>query len=103
MGASNSGEQLRKALFRVVGTAIGLGAGSLLVTAVGARAGWSAGVILAALFLGFYLMRVSYIFMAAGITVMAAQVYVQLGEFSSSLLLRLEETMLGAAVAAAAP
>ncbi len=102
MGTNNSGEQVRKALFRVLGTAVGIAIGSLLVTVVGDRAGWSIAVILAALFLGFYLMRINYVFMVIGITVMVAQLYAQLGEFSNSLLvLRLEETTLGAVVAAA--
>jgi uncharacterized membrane protein YccC len=102
MGANNSGEQVRKALLRVAGTLIGIGAGSLLVTAVGGDALWSIVVILAAVFFGFYLMRINYAFMVIGITVMVSQLYVQLGEFSNSLLLlRLEETALGAAVAIA--
>jgi hypothetical protein len=51
------------------------------------------------LFFGFYLMRINYTFMVIGITVMVSQLYVQLDEFSNSLLLlRLEETALGAAV-----
>jgi uncharacterized membrane protein YccC len=61
----------------------------------------SIAVILAALFFGFYLQRINYAFMVTGITVMVAQLYVQLDEFSNSLLLRLEETALGAAVAIA--
>jgi uncharacterized membrane protein YgaE (UPF0421/DUF939 family) len=99
MGANNSGEQIRKALFRVAGTVAGIGVGSLLVTAVGHHTGWSVAVILAALFFGFYLQRINYTFMVIGVTVMVSQLYVQLGEFSNSLLLlRLEETALGAAV-----
>jgi len=44
-------------------------------------------------------MRINYTFMVIGITVMVSQLYVQLDEFSNSLLLlRLEETALGAAV-----
>jgi len=47
-------------------------------------------------------MRINYAFMVVGITVMISQLYVQLGEFSDSLLLlRLEETALGSAVAIA--
>jgi hypothetical protein len=47
-------------------------------------------------------MRVNYTFMVIGITVMVAQLYVELDEFSDSLLLlRLEETAIGAAVAMA--
>jgi uncharacterized membrane protein YgaE (UPF0421/DUF939 family) len=100
MGANNSGEQIRKALLRVAGTVAGVAAGSLLAAAVGHHTGWSIAVILAALFFGFYLMRISYAFMVIGVTVMVSQLYVQLGEFSDSLLLlRLAETALGAAVA----
>jgi uncharacterized membrane protein YgaE (UPF0421/DUF939 family) len=100
MGANNSGEQIRKAIFRVVGTVAGVAAGSLLVAAVGHHTGWSITVILAALFVGFYLQRINYAFMVIGVTVMVSQLYVQLGEFTYSLLLvRLGETALGAAVA----
>jgi hypothetical protein len=99
MNANTTGEQVRRAFFRVAGTVVGIGVGSLLVTAVGNHTYWSVAVILAALFFGFYLMRINYTFMVIGITVMVSQLYVQLDEFSNSLLLlRLEETALGAAV-----
>jgi uncharacterized membrane protein YccC len=102
MGVNNSGEQARKALFRVAGTVVGIGIGSLVVDVVGHHSYWSIVVILVTLFLGFYLMRINYAFMVVAITVMVSQLYVQLGEFSNSLLLvRLEETALGAAVAIA--
>ena len=102
MGVNNSGEQVRKALFRVAGTVVGIGIGSLIAEAVGHHTYWSIAVILAALFFGFYLMRINYAFMVIGITVMVSLLYVQLDEFSNSLLLvRLEETALGAAVAIA--
>jgi uncharacterized membrane protein YgaE (UPF0421/DUF939 family) len=97
--ANNAGEQVRKAFFRVAGTVAGVAVGSLLVTAVGHHTAWSIVVILAALFFAFYLNRINYAFMVMGVTVMVSQVYVQLGEFSHSLLLlRLEETAMGAAV-----
>jgi uncharacterized membrane protein YgaE (UPF0421/DUF939 family) len=100
MGANNSGEQVRKALFRVVGTVVGIFVGALLAHAVGTHTGWSIAVILIALFFGLYLMRINYGFFVVGITVMVSQLYVQLDEFSDSLLvLRLEETALGAAIA----
>jgi uncharacterized membrane protein YccC len=100
MGAHNAGEQIRKALFRVAGTVIGIGVGSLLVSAVGHHTLWSITIVLVSLFLGLYLFRVSYAFMALAITVSVSQLYQQLGEFTNSLLLvRLEETALGAAVA----
>ncbi len=98
MGTQNSSEQTRKALYRVAGTVVGIALGSLLASAIGHDTDWSLAVILVALFFGFYLIRVNYAFMVVGITVMVSQLYVQLGEFSNSLLLlRLEETALGAA------
>jgi hypothetical protein len=102
MGANTAGEQLRKSLFRVAGTLIGVIAGSALAHLVGDRVYLQIIVVLMALFLGLYLMRVNYTFMVIGITVMVAQLYLELDEFSNSLLLlRLEETALGAAVAMA--
>ena len=102
MGANNSGEQARKAIYRVAGTVAGIGIGSLLVDAVGQHTYWSLTVILVALFFGFYLMRINYAFMVIGITVTVSQLYVQLDEFTNALLLlRLEETAIGAAVAVA--
>jgi uncharacterized membrane protein YgaE (UPF0421/DUF939 family) len=102
MGANNSGEQARKAVLRVAGTVIGIAVGSLAANAVGHHTYWSIAIILASLFFAFYLQRVNSAFMAIGITVVVSQLYVQLHEFSNSLLLlRLEETAIGAAVAIA--
>jgi len=100
MGAHNATEQVRKGINRVIGTFIGALIGALLAHLVGPHTYAAVAVILAAIFLGIYLMRVSYVFMVIGITVMVSQLYVQLDEFSDSLLLlRLGETALGAAVA----
>lgn len=97
-GANNASEQIRKAISRVAGTLIGIGIGSLIATAIGSDSILSIVVILASLLFGFYLVRVSYAFMVIAITIMVAQLYSQLGEFSNSLLLlRLEETAIGAA------
>jgi hypothetical protein len=53
-------------------------------------------VVLVAMFFGIYLIRVNYLFMTIGITVMISQLYVQLGEFSwHVLLVRLAETTVG--------
>jgi MFS family permease len=102
MGANSATEQVRKGFNRVLGTVVGVLVGGLLAHLVGPH-GWIAiAVILCAIFFGIYLMRVSYAFMVIGITVMVSQMYMQLDEFTNSLLLlRLEETALGAAVAAA--
>jgi len=102
MGANSATEQVRKGFNRVLGTVVGAVVGGLLAHLVGPH-GWIAIlVILGAIFFGIYLMRISYAFMVIGITVMVSQLYVQLDEFTDSLLvLRLEETALGAAIAAA--
>lgn len=101
MGANNAGEQLRKGLNRVLGTVVGVLLGALLSHLVGHRTWLAILVLLVALFLGLYLMRISYAFMVVGITIMVSQLYVQLDEFTDSLLvLRLQETAIGAACAA---
>ncbi len=101
MGANNAGEQLRKGFFRVAGTVVGVLLGAIGAHLIGDRTDLAIAVILASLFFGLYLMRISYGFMVIGITIMVSQLYVQLDEFSNSLLvLRLEETALGAGVTA---
>jgi uncharacterized membrane protein YccC len=99
MGANTSGEQVTKAFNRVLGTVVGILLGSLLAHAIGTSA-WAIVVIIGALACGVYLMAISYAFMVVGVTVMVSQLYEQLGEYSGHLLvLRLEETAIGAAVA----
>lgn len=101
MGANNAGEQLRKGFHRVLGTFIGVLLGAVGAHLVGDRADLNIAVVLVVLFVGLYLMRISYALMVVAITIMVSQLYVQLDEFSDSLLaLRLEETAVGAGVAA---
>src|SRR3954447_18769307 len=96
VAATNSGEQVRRALFRMTGTAIGIVVGDLLVHVTGARVWASLLIVLVALFFGIYLIRINYTFMVIGVTVTMSQLYVQLGEFSWDLLvLRLVETAIG--------
>ncbi|HLI23336.1 MAG TPA: FUSC family protein, partial [Acidimicrobiales bacterium] len=100
LGVSHSLEQVRKAFHRVIGTLAGVILGSLLAGAAGHRTAASLAVILVFLFLGTYLFNVNYTFMAIAITVVVSQLYVTLGEFSDPLLLlRLEETAIGAVIA----
>jgi uncharacterized membrane protein YccC len=100
MGTNTAGEQVRKSIFRVAGTIVGVVAGAVLAHLAGDRVWLQVIIVLVALFLGLYLFRVNYTFMTIGITVMVSQLYVELGEFSNSLLLlRLEETAIGAGVA----
>lgn len=96
IATTNSGEQARKAVFRVAGTAIGIVIGDLLVHATGGQVWPSLVFVLVSLFFGIYLIRVNYTFMVIGITVTMSLLYAQLGEFSwRLLLLRLEETAIG--------
>ena len=98
-GANTAAEQLSRALQRTVGTFVGILIGSLVATAIGPST-WSLAVIIPALTVGLYFIQVSYWLMAVGITIMVSELYVQLGEFSNGLLvLRLEETALGAVIA----
>jgi uncharacterized membrane protein YccC len=99
MGANTAGEQVLKAFNRVLGTFVGILIGSLLAQAIGPST-WSLAVILPAVTFGVYFLQVSYALMAMGITIMVAMLYVQLGEYSDSLLaMRLELTALGAVIA----
>jgi uncharacterized membrane protein YgaE (UPF0421/DUF939 family) len=100
MGANTAGEQMRKSVFRVAGTVVGVIVGAVLGHLVGDVVWLQIVVIMVSLFLGLYLFRVNYAFMTIGITVMVSQLYVELDEFSNSLLLlRLAETAAGAGVA----
>jgi uncharacterized membrane protein YgaE (UPF0421/DUF939 family) len=100
MGANTAGEQLRKSVFRVAGTVVGVIAGALLAHLAGDVVWLQIVVVMISLFLGLYLFRINYTFMTIGITVMVSQLYVELDEFSNSLLLlRLAETAVGAGVA----
>ncbi len=100
MGANTAGEQVRKSVFRVAGTVVGVIAGAVLAHLVGDVVWLQIVVVMVSLFLGLYLFRINYTFMTIGITVMVSQLYVELDEFSNSLLLlRLAETAVGAGVA----
>jgi uncharacterized membrane protein YccC len=98
VAATNSAEQVRRALFRVGGTAIGIVVGALLVHLTGGSYWPSLATVLVSMFFGIYLIRINYTFMTIAITVTVAQLYAQLEEFSwQLLLLRLAETAIGVA------
>jgi uncharacterized membrane protein YgaE (UPF0421/DUF939 family) len=99
-GTNNSGEQSIKAVFRATGTAVGFILGSLLAHVAGHdHPYWALAVILLTLFISFYLNRINYAVSAVGITVVLALAFGQQGVFSNSLLLlRVEETAIGAAI-----
>jgi uncharacterized membrane protein YgaE (UPF0421/DUF939 family) len=102
LGTNHVGEQVTKAFNRTAGTAVGVLAGGLCAHLIGYDGTLAIAVILASVFFGFYLMRISYAFMIFAVTIALAQLYQQLHEFSNHLLLvRLEETAIGAGIAAA--
>lgn len=97
IGANNRIEQIHRAFLRMAGTFIGILAGSLLVEVTGHRPLWSSLTVVVAMFLGIYLVRLSYFFIVVCITVVVVELYEQLGQLSEGLLaLRLAETAVGA-------
>ncbi len=100
LGAFNAAEQLRKLAHRIIGTIVGVFLGAILVHIIGTQALWSIVAILISVFIGIYMIRISYAVMVTAITIMVSQLYVRLHEFSNELLLlRLAETALGAVCA----
>jgi uncharacterized membrane protein YccC len=99
-GTNNAAEQSIKAVFRGAGTAVGFILGALLAHLVGhSHPYWALATILLTLFLSFYLNRINYAVSAVGITVVLALAFGQQGVFSNSLLLlRVEETAIGAGI-----
>jgi hypothetical protein len=98
-GTATRSEVFVKAMHRVVGTLVGLGAGIGFAHLTAGSTPWVLVVIVGSMFLGFYLQRVSYAYMIFFITIMVSQLYTVLNEFSAGLLvLRLEETAIGAAI-----
>lgn len=98
-GTATRSETFIKAFNRVLGTLAGLVASLWLANLTSGHGGWVLAVILASMFCGFYLLRVSYAYMIFFVTIMIGQLYSTLHELSDALLvLRLEETAIGAAV-----
>lgn len=98
-GTATRSETAIKAVNRVIGTLVGLGVALVLAEATVGHTVAILVVILTSLFCGLYLLRVSYAFMIFFITIMIGQLYAVLHELTAGLLvLRLEETALGAAI-----
>ncbi|HET9955132.1 MAG TPA: FUSC family protein [Polyangiaceae bacterium] len=96
-------DTLLRAWHRVLGTLIGVLAGSLLAHVLTGHRWLELGCVFFFIFLGFYLLRVSYAGMVFCITALLAVLYSLLGRSSAGLLeLRVLETLVGAAAAVAA-
>lgn len=98
-GTATRTETFVKGANRVLGTMVGLLASIWLAQLTTGHIVWMLLVIVASMFCGFYLIRLSYAYMIFFITIMVAQLYTVLHEFTPGLLvLRLEETAIGAAI-----
>jgi uncharacterized membrane protein YccC len=98
-GTATRTETAIKGLNRVLGTLLGLFASIGVAELTAGNTTWVLFAIVASMFCGFYLIRLSYAYMIFFITIMLGQLYSVLHEFSPGLLvLRLEETAIGAAV-----
>jgi len=102
-GTASAGEALRKTWARVVGTAIGVAAGFVIVDFLKGHPKIEIGLSLLGVFLAMYIFRVSYGFMTFFVTATVAMVYDVVGRPTAQLLdARLVETILGALCGGAA-
>jgi uncharacterized membrane protein YccC len=98
-GTGTRSETFLKAINRVLGTLAGLVVSVVLAHVTAGSTAAVLATILGSVFLGFYLIRISYAYMIFFITIMLGQLYTVLGTFTDSVLvLRLEETAVGAGV-----
>ena len=92
------GDAALRALNRALGTVAGIIVGIVLATLLSDHVFVSIGLAIAFVFAGFYLLQLSYAAMTFFITLVISLLYGLLGEFTPQLLvLRLEETLIGAA------
>lgn len=101
-GTNSWGETLTKGWQRLLGTALGVPSGVLVATLVSGNTAASLVMIFVCLFCAFYFMKVTYSLMTFWITTMLALLYGLLGQFTYHLLLlRIEETAIGAVIGVA--
>ncbi len=99
-GTQSRGDLLSRGWGRVLGTIGGVAAGMGLAALVGGNQVLSLVLVFVCVFLGLYLVRVSPSMFAFSLTAVLALVYGLIGQFSVAVLvLRVEETALGAAAA----
>jgi uncharacterized membrane protein YccC len=98
-GTSSRGETFVKGWQRMLGTIGGVLAGVLIATAVGGAKDLAIGLIFVCIFFAFYSIRGAYAAFIFWLTILLALMYGLLGHFTPELLLlRLEETALGAVI-----
>jgi hypothetical protein len=102
-GTNSWAETLDKGWQRLLGSVLGVPSGVLVATLVSGNKVASLLMIFVCLFCAFYFMKVTYSLMTFWISTMLALMYGLLGEFTFSLLmLRIEETAIGAVIGIAA-
>ncbi len=100
-GTNTWNETITKGWARLIGTALGVPAGMLVAAVVSGNHTASLVLIFVCVFCSLYSFRVAYSLMTFWITTMLALLFGLLGEFSYGLLLlRLEETAIGAVIGA---
>ncbi len=98
-GTNSWAETLDKGWQRLLGTVLGVPSGVLVATLVSGDTVASLVMIFVCLFCAFYFMKVTYSLMTFWISTMLALMYGLLGEFTYGLLLlRIEETAVGAVI-----
>ncbi|MCB8838944.1 FUSC family protein [Aurantimonas sp. VKM B-3413] len=92
------GDTAMRGLARALGTLFGIVVGIALATALSGKTGVEIGLIVVFVFSAFYYLQVSYAAMTFFITLVVSLLYGLIGQFTPELLvLRLEETLIGAA------
>ncbi|HEV7993519.1 MAG TPA: FUSC family protein [Gemmatimonadaceae bacterium] len=100
--ATTLGETLSRAWQRLFGTVVGVVAGLAVATVIGHRTLPAIAIGLVAVFLAYYLMRISYTGMIACFTIALALLYEEMGRPVPGLMeLRVLETLAGAAIGVA--
>ncbi|MEU5403659.1 FUSC family protein [Streptomyces sp. NPDC005963] len=103
VNTTSRGETLVRGFRRVLGTVVGIGAGVLVAVPLDGSMAPTAVLVAGCVFAIFYTASVSYSWMVLAVTLMAGLLYGLLGVLDAGLLvLRLEETLVGAVCAALA-
>ena len=97
------GDAAMRAVQRSVGTLLGIGSGLLLATLLAGLPAISVPLAAVCIFLGFYYLQVSYAAMTFFISIVLCLIYGLIGQLTLDLLLlRIEETLIGALAGTAA-
>lgn len=99
--ASTQGDILLRAWHRILGTVIGVLAGLLLANKVSGHRDLELSLVVGCVFLGFYLLQVSYAWMVFWFTTLVSVLYSLMGRYSPGILyMRVWETLIGAGIGA---